>query len=98
MCENYEDPSESRKTQTDGRRTTAELDSSVFNGESPVQISERTRALRCDTWEKFFDKDGRVVNESALRKAVFKGNFFESAVNTCILCTSSLYLNYVVCF
>ena len=75
MCENYEDPSESRKTQADGHRTTAELDSSLFNGESPVQISERTRALRCETWEKFFDKDGRVVNESALRKAVFKGNF-----------------------
>lgn len=73
MCENYEDPSESRNTQADGHRTTAELDSSIFNGESPVQISERTRALCCDTWEKFFDKDGRVVNESALRKAVFKG-------------------------
>ena len=70
MCENYEDPSESRNTQADGQRTTAEL-------ESPVQISERTRALHCDTWEKFFDKDGRVVNESALRKAVFKGNFWQ---------------------
>lgn len=76
MCENYEEPSESGKTQADGHRTTAELDSSLFNGESPVQISERTRALHCEAWEKFFDKDGRVVNESAFRKAVFKGNFW----------------------
>jgi len=76
MCENYEEPSESRKTQADGHTITAELDSSLFNGESPVQISERTRPLHCEAWEKFFDKDGRVVNESAFRKAVFKGNFW----------------------
>lgn len=75
MCENYEGPPESRKTQVDGYRTTAELDSSLFNGKSPVQISERTRALHCDAWKAFFDKDGRMVNESALRKAVFKGNY-----------------------
>ena len=75
MCENYDEPSESRIAQADGHRNTAELDISLFNGESPVQISERTRALQCDAWEKFLDKDGRVVNESALRKAVFKGNF-----------------------
>ena len=77
MCENYEEPPESRTTQADGQRTTTELDSSLFNGESPVQISERTRALHCDAWKKFFDKDGRVVNESALRKAVFKGNIWQ---------------------
>jgi len=75
MSENYEEPSESSAVQADGHRNAAELDSSLFNGESPVQISERTRALHCDAWEKFLDKDGRVVNESALRKAVFKGNF-----------------------
>ncbi|KAJ7393816.1 hypothetical protein OS493_003482 [Desmophyllum pertusum] len=74
MCENSKGPPESRKPQVDGQRSAAAvLDSSLFNGESPVQISERTRALYCDVWEAFLDKDGRVVNESALRKAVFKG-------------------------
>lgn len=86
MCENYEEPSESRKTQADGHRITAELDSSLFNGESPVQISERTRPLHCEAWEKFFDKDGRVVNESAFRKAVFKGNFRPIHVPRPLLC------------
>lgn len=76
MCENSKGPPESRKPQVDGQRSAAAvLDSSLFNGESPVQISERTRALYCDVWEAFLDKDGRVVNESALRKAVFKGNY-----------------------
>lgn len=74
MCENSEGPPENRKCQVDVHRIAPELDISLFNGESPVQISERTQALHCDAWEGFFDKDGRVVNESALRKAVFKGN------------------------
>ena len=76
MCENPEQPDhKDRNFQVDGHAKATEVDSSLFNGESPVQISERTRALHCHAWEAFFDKDGRVVNESALRKAVFKGNY-----------------------
>lgn len=73
MCENSEGPPETRQLQVDGHKRAAELDCPVFTVESPVQISERTRPLHCDVWKAYFDKDGRVVNESALRKAVFKG-------------------------
>ena len=73
MCENFKGPPESRACQADWQRSTSEPDTTLFNGESPVQISERTRALHCNAWEAFLDKDGRLVNESALRKAVFKG-------------------------
>ena len=50
-----------------------------FDAESPIQVSERTRSLRGDTWTNFFDGDGRLVNESALRKAIFKGSVILSS-------------------
>ena len=74
MCENSKKPNESGKHLTIDEKAAANfVDCSKLSGESPVQISERTRALSNDVWETFFDADGRVVNESALRKAVFKG-------------------------
>lgn len=73
MCENSSGSSESESSQDDWQKSFDELETSQFNGESPVQVSERTRALHCSAWEAFLDRDGRVVNESAVRKAVFKG-------------------------
>lgn len=73
MCENSSGSPESESSQDDWQKSFDDLETSQFNGESPVQISERTRALHCNAWEAFLDRDGRVVNESALRKAVFKG-------------------------
>lgn len=74
MCENSEDPNEGKKLLVNGQATAAEPpDWSLLSDDSPVQISERTRALNCDVWQTFLDQDGRVINESALRRAVFKG-------------------------
>ena len=74
MCENSEGPHEGKKLLVNGQATAAEFpDWSLLNDHSPVQISERTRALNCDVWQTFLDQDGRVINESALRRAVFKG-------------------------
>ena len=74
MCENSEQPHGNENSVINGQATAANfIDCSIINVESPVQISERTSALSCNVWETFLDKDGRVVNESALRKAVFKG-------------------------
>lgn len=76
MCETSEGKQEKQTLQVNGK---LENDGAVCtnwtlsSNESPVQISERTRALGSDVWETFLDKDGRVVNESALRKAIFKG-------------------------
>ena len=39
----------------------------------PVLVSERKEPLRGEQWNKLFDSDGRVVNESELRKIIFKG-------------------------
>lgn len=74
MCENSSGSPESESSQDDWQKSFDDPETSQFNGESPVQVSERTRALHCNAWEAFLDRDGRVVNESALRKAVFKGN------------------------
>mgnify|MGYP000117378510 CR=1 FL=1 len=79
MCETSEGKQEKQTLQVNGK---LENDGAVCTNwtlssiESPVQISERTRALGSDVWETFLDKDGRVVNESALRKAIFKGTAF----------------------
>ena len=51
--------------------TSKRLDLSTI--ESPILVSERKKPLGVDEWEKLLDSDGRVVDESALRKAVFKG-------------------------
>ncbi|XP_031565739.1 TBC1 domain family member 15-like [Actinia tenebrosa] len=42
--------------------------------ESPVQVSERTHPLQGDEWDKMMDQDGRIINETALRKSIFKGS------------------------
>jgi len=75
MCENSEESHKNPKSLVNDQQTAANnsIDCSLLNYESPVQISERTRALNFNVWETFLDKDGRVVNESALRRAVFKG-------------------------
>lgn len=41
--------------------------------DTPVLVSERKEPLRAEQWNKLFDSDGRVVDESQLRKIVFKG-------------------------
>ena len=41
--------------------------------DTPVLVSERREPLRAEQWSKLFDSDGRVVDESKLRKIVFKG-------------------------
>jgi hypothetical protein len=41
--------------------------------ESPIQVSERTHPLELEEWQKMMDQDGRIINETALRKIVFKG-------------------------
>lgn len=74
MSERAGGPHESKPLFVNGQRGAADCsDWSGLNDESPVQISERTRPLSCDVWETFLDKDGRVVNESAFRRAIFKG-------------------------
>lgn len=76
MCETTDAKQETQTLQINGHlgNDGADLTDWAFSSnESPVQISERTRALGCDVWETFLDKDGRLINESALRKAIFKG-------------------------
>ena len=41
--------------------------------DTPVLVSERREPLQAEQWSKLFDSDGRVVDESKLRKIVFKG-------------------------
>ena len=41
--------------------------------ESPVQVSERTHPLEWEEWKNMMDQDGRIINETALRKSIFKG-------------------------
>ncbi|XP_001627200.2 TBC1 domain family member 15 isoform X2 [Nematostella vectensis] len=41
--------------------------------ESPSHKTERTGPLEKQEWTKMMDQDGRIINESGLRKAVFKG-------------------------
>ena len=87
MSENSKKPNESgNHLRIDEKAAVNFVDCSKLFGESPVQISERTRALSNDVWETFFDADGRVVNESALRKAVFKG---------IICCNTTACLNFI---
>lgn len=74
MSERAGGPHESKPLFVNGQKGAADCsDWSGLNDESPVQISERTRPLSFDVWETFLDKDGRVVNESAFRRAIFKG-------------------------
>lgn len=39
---------------------------------SPAE-TKRAGALTREQWKKFFDSDGRLVNEFEMRKAVFEG-------------------------
>ena len=89
MCETTDAKQETQTLQINGHlgNDGADLTDWAFSSnESPVQISERTRALGCDVWETFLDKDGRLINESALRKAIFKGTVISSYI--------SLLINY----
>ena len=43
-------------------------------------ISQRTEALTVKAFQKFLDPDGRLVDESALRKAVFLGTISEEQI------------------
>jgi hypothetical protein len=40
---------------------------------SPSGDVEREPPLCEDEWKSFFNSDGRILNESGLRKAIFKG-------------------------
>ncbi len=40
---------------------------------SPSLNVERAPPLCEDEWRLFFNRDGRILNESRLRKAIFKG-------------------------
>lgn len=40
---------------------------------SPSSDIKRASPLCEAEWRTFFNKDGRILNESALRKAIFKG-------------------------
>ena len=44
-----------------------EVSSTVLNVARELPLSEAE-------WRTFFNKDGRILNESSLRKAIFKGN------------------------
>lgn len=59
--------------------------------ESPVQVSERTHPLELEEWKKMMDQDGRIINETALRKSIFKGNDCEEIYNCYIIGSSELY-------
>jgi len=41
---------------------------------SPAAV-EHAKALTSEKWKKFFDSDGRLVNEIDMRKAIFEGYF-----------------------
>ena len=40
---------------------------------SPAEC-KRADALNREQWKKYFDPDGRLVNEIEMRKAMFEGN------------------------
>ena len=42
---------------------------------SPAE-GKRADALNRDQWKKFFDSDGRLVNEIEMRKAMFEGYLY----------------------
>ena len=94
MCENSQGPHVSGNpfVFVNGQGNAAEnfVECCLSTGESPVQISERTRALGSDKWQTLLDRDGRVVNESALRKAVFKGT-----ISTCT-CTCNKRVHFYI--
>lgn len=41
---------------------------------APSVEAKRVNALSREKWNKFFDSDGRLVNEFDMRKAIFEGN------------------------
>ena len=44
---------------------------------SPAE-GKRADALNRDQWKKFFDSDGRLVNEIEMRKAMFEGYLYSN--------------------
>ena len=42
-------------------------------GTPAVAGARRADALNRERWKKFFDTDGRLVNEFEMRKAMFEG-------------------------
>ena len=45
----------------------------------PAEV-KRADALTREQWKKFFDSDGRLVNEIDMRKAIFEGYFNVASV------------------
>ena len=58
-------------SEVEGMEEYCQVEMTVF--ESPEQVSERTQPLESEEWQRMMDLDGRIINETELRKAVFKG-------------------------